>query len=84
MILKKSIACGINNGSTVYCAILDATKALGLVEYCKLFKLLTQIGSQSVINRLLLNMYTGHLVSCTEFSRTLYSAPVTIYCEVSL
>ena len=42
--------------------MLDATKAFDREEYCKLFKLLTERGHPSVIIRLLLHMYTGHLV----------------------
>ena len=42
--------------------MLDATKALYHVEFCKLFKLLTERGLPSVIVRLVLNMYAGHLV----------------------
>ena len=61
MILKVSIAYCINNGRTVYCAMLDATKGLYQVEYCKLFELLTERCLPSVIIRLLLNVYTGHL-----------------------
>ena len=30
----------VNNGSTVYCSMLNATKAFDRVEYCKLFRLL--------------------------------------------
>ena len=62
MIHTEFIAYYINNGSTVYRPMLDATKAFDPVEYCKLFKLLTEKCLTSVIIRLLLNMYTGHLV----------------------
>ena len=41
--------------------MLDATKAFDRVEYCKMFKLLTEIGLPPVIIRLLLNMNTGYL-----------------------
>ena len=32
--------------STVFCTMLDATKAFDRVEYCKLFKLLTERNRQ--------------------------------------
>ena len=62
MILKESNAYYSNNGTTVYCTILDATKAFDRVEYCKVFKLLTERGLQPVIIRHLLNIHTSHLV----------------------
>jgi len=40
MILKESVAYYVNNGSSVYCCFLDATKAFDHVEYCKLFRML--------------------------------------------
>ena len=42
--------------------MLDDTKAFDRVEYYKLFKLSIERGLPPVIIRLLLNMYTGHLV----------------------
>ena len=59
MLLKEAIANYVNNGSTVYCTMLDATKALDTVEYCKLFRLLVSRDLPSAWIRLLLNMYTN-------------------------
>ena len=58
-VLKEAIAYYVNNGSTVYCTILDATKAFDRVEYCKLFRLLVCRDLPSAWLRLLLNMYTN-------------------------
>ena len=40
MILKETLEHYRRNGSTVYCTMLDATKAFDRVEYCKLVRLL--------------------------------------------
>ena len=59
MVLKEAIAYYDNNGSTVYCTMLDATKAFDMVEYCKLFRLLVSRDLPCAWLRLLLNMYTN-------------------------
>ena len=40
MVLKEAIDYYVNNGSSVFCTLLDATKAFDRVEYVKMFKLL--------------------------------------------
>ena len=40
MILKEAVSYYINYGSSVYCTLLDATKAFDRVHYCKLFRIL--------------------------------------------
>ena len=40
MVLKESIAYYFNNGNSMYCTFLDASKAFDRVEYSKLFCLL--------------------------------------------
>ena len=57
MVLKEAISYYINNGSSVFCILLDATKAFDRVEYVKLFKLLMVKDTQPVSLKLLLNMY---------------------------
>ena len=59
MVLKEAIAYYVNNGSTVYCTMLDATKAFDRVEYCKLFRLLVVRELPSAWLRLLVNSYTN-------------------------
>ena len=49
----------INNGSSVFCTLLGATKAFHRVEYVTLFRLL-MVRDPPVSLRLLLNMYTCH------------------------
>jgi len=61
MILKESVAYYVNNGSSVYCWFLDATKAFDRVEYCKLFRMLMKRQLPSVVLRLLCNMYLNHM-----------------------
>ena len=58
--LKEAIAYYVNNDSTVYCTMLDATKAFDRIEYCKLFRLLVSRDLPSAWLRLLLNMYTNN------------------------
>ena len=58
MVLKEAISYYINTGSSVFCTLLDATKAFDRVEYVKLFELLKVRYIPPVSLRLLLNMYT--------------------------
>jgi len=60
MILKESVAYYVNNGSSVYCCFLDATKAFDRVEYCKLFRMLIKRNLLFVVLRLLCNMCLHH------------------------
>jgi hypothetical protein len=62
MVMKETISYYMNSNSTVHCVFLDASKAFDCVEYCKLFKLLTDRGLPSHVIRVLLNMYTGQQV----------------------
>ena len=62
MVLKETIEYYINNGNTVYCTFLDASKAFDRVKYCKLFRLLIERHLPPVIVRILLYMYTNHSV----------------------
>jgi hypothetical protein len=63
MVLKETISYYINNGSTVFCTMLDVTKAFDRVEYCRLFRLLLARNLPPVIIRFLLDMYTRHISS---------------------
>ena len=56
---KETIAYYVNNGSTVYCTILDATKAFDWVKYGKLFWLLASRDLPPAWLLLLVNMYTN-------------------------
>ena len=58
MVLKETISYYVNNRSTVYCTMLDATKAFDRVEYSKLFRLLMLRNLPPAISRVLLFMYT--------------------------
>jgi hypothetical protein len=60
MILKETLEYYRRNKSTVYCTMLDATKAFDRVEYCKLVRLLLKKNVPPVIIRILLHMYLLH------------------------
>ena len=60
LILKECISYYNVNNSTVYCTMLDATKAFDRVEYCKLFRQLMSRNLPPIVIRLLLNMYINH------------------------
>jgi hypothetical protein len=60
MILKETLKYYRGNNGTVYCTMLDATKAFDRVEYCKLVRLLLNKKVPAVIIRVLLHMYLFH------------------------
>ena len=62
MILKETLSYYNSNNSTTLCTFLDATKAFDRVRYCKLFRLLIERGLPSCIIRVLICLYTGHMV----------------------
>jgi len=55
---KRSTKRPLSNGSSVFCTLLDATKAFDRVDYCKLFRSVTKRDLPPTVLRLLLNMYT--------------------------
>ena len=61
MVLNETLSYYANNGRSVYCTFLDATKTFDRVDYAKLFKLLVHRMHPPVRVRLLLNMYTSHV-----------------------
>jgi len=74
MVLKEVIAYYSKHGS-LYCVMLDATKAFDRVNYCKLFQEHLDRALPHEYLRLLLNMYTNHVtrvswngISSTKFS----------------
>jgi hypothetical protein len=60
MVLKEAIAYYVQHDSSVYCTMLDATKAFDRVNYCKLFRLLVGRKITAAWLRLLVNMYTNN------------------------
>ena len=50
-----------SNHVSVYCVMLDATKAFDRIQYCKLFRKLLDRTLLTVIVQFLLNMYTRHI-----------------------
>jgi len=65
LILKETIEYYNCNSSSVFCVMLDATKAFDRVEYCKLFRKLLDKKLPVVIVRFLLNMYISHKTHVT-------------------
>ena len=61
MVLKETINYYTSSKGTVFCTLLDATKAFDRVKYCKLFRCLLQRKLPFVVLRLLLVMYTDHV-----------------------
>ena len=61
MMLKESVSHYVNNGSSVFCTYLDASKAFDRVAYCQLFCLLIKRGMPAVIIRFLCNMYVNQM-----------------------
>ena len=61
MVLKEVISYYVKNGSSVYCTLLDATKAFDRVEYCKLFRVLLYRKLPVACIQLLANMYTRNV-----------------------
>jgi len=60
MVLKEVIAYYSTHGS-LYCTMLDATKAFDRVDYCRLFRDLLDRDLPREYLRLMLNMYTNHV-----------------------
>jgi len=60
MVMKETIDYYTASNGTVYCSLLDATKAFDRIHYCKLFRCLID-RKYAVILRLLISMYTNHV-----------------------
>ena len=58
-LVKEVISYYTSNCNSVFCTLLDATKAFDRVNYCKLFNLLIDRRLPPIILRFLLQMYTG-------------------------
>ena len=65
MVLKETISYYVNSQSTVYCTLLDATKAFDRVEYSTLFRTLISRHLPPMLIRVLLFMYTHNTARVT-------------------
>jgi hypothetical protein len=65
MLLKEIISYYLSNDSSIYCIMLDATKAFDRVNYCKLFRELMMRNLPATFTRLMLNMYCSHFTRVT-------------------
>ena len=59
MVLKECLAYYTVDGGSVFCTLLDATKAFDRINYCRLFQLLLKRNIPSIYLRFLLNLYTN-------------------------
>ncbi len=57
--VQETVSYYVHNGTNVYGLLLNASKAFDSVNYCKLFRLLLDIGFCPMYSRLLLNIYTN-------------------------
>jgi hypothetical protein len=57
--IQETVSYYVHNGTNVYGLLLDASKALDRVNYCKLFRILLNRDFCPMYSRLLLNMYTS-------------------------
>jgi len=57
IVLKEAISYYFNNGSSVFCVFLDATKAFDRVQYCSLFDKLLDRNINPLL-RTMVNIYT--------------------------
>ena len=62
MVFKETLSYYNSNNSTAFCMFLDATKAFDQVRYCKLFRLLVDRGLRACVIRVLICLFTGHMV----------------------
>jgi len=60
MIVKETLEYYRKNKSTVYCTMLDTTKAFDRVEYCKLVRLLLKKNVPHIIISILQHRYLFH------------------------
>ena len=81
MVLKEAIDYYTSNGSSVFCTLLDATKAFDKVDYCKIFRSLTKRDIPPTVLCLLLNMCTRQVTRVSwngVFSPPFYCAMLCI------
>ena len=76
MVLKEAIDYYTSNGRSVFCTLLDATKALDRVDYCKLFRSLMYRDLPPIVLHLLLNMYTRQVTRVSW--NGVFSSPFTV------
>ena len=62
MVLKETINYYSTNHSTVFCTMLDASKAFDRIHYCKLFRRLLARKLPAVVLRLLIKLYTCQVI----------------------
>jgi len=61
LVLNKTINYYTLHSGHLFCTMLDATKALDRIEYCKLFRCQLKRQLPYIVIRLLMNLYTNHV-----------------------
>ena len=61
MLLKETVSYYTNNDSSVYCILLDATKAFDRIQYSRLLEILLDRNFPALVNRLRSVLYLEHL-----------------------
>jgi len=61
MVLKETLSYYTAKKGTLFCTMLDATKAFNRIEYCKLFRTLIRRKLPFVVLRLLIALYTNRV-----------------------
>jgi len=92
-VLKETVAYYTSYNTTVYCCLLDATKAFDRISHTKLFDVLVERGFPAVIVRFMMNAYLSQFLNvrwsshksdsfrvCNGVNRVEYVAQ---YCSVS-
>ena len=59
LVLRETVEYYNHNQGTVFCTMLDATKAFDRIQYCKLFRKLLDRKLPVIVVRFLLNLYTS-------------------------
>ena len=70
MLLTETIKYYMDNHSSVYVCMLDASKAFDRVEYCKLFDILLERNIPHSVSRLLLDLYTRQTITASWNRKT--------------
>ena len=66
-LLKETVAYYTSNNNSVYCVMLDASKAFDRVSYAKLFLKMLNRNISPIVIRLLVTMY------CNQFYRVIWN-----------
>jgi len=75
-VLKETVAYYTRNDSSVYCVLLDATKAFDRIQYIKLFKRLIDRKLPAIIIRFMVNLYSDQAMRVQWVSGRSFDFPI--------